>query len=141
MTLGEAAKVIGVSVYALRRWARQGRIQTRRDERNRRLTAVGEVQRLRGRPQRQRVGGQLSARNRLAGHVLSVEVGGVMVLVEIQAGPHRITPAITRDSAEELRLSEGQRVYARIQATNIMVSSTTAPRQTQRRRLRARAVI
>ena len=37
MTLGEAAKAIGVSVDTLRRWDRQGRVQTTRDARNRRL--------------------------------------------------------------------------------------------------------
>ena len=30
-----------------------------------------------------------------------------MALVEIEAGPHRITAAITRDAVEELGLAEG----------------------------------
>ena len=37
MTLGEAAKAIGVSVDTLRRWDRLGRVRTHRDARNRRL--------------------------------------------------------------------------------------------------------
>ena len=121
MTLGEAAKAIGVSVDTLRRWDRLGRVRTRRDDRNRRLVPLEEVQRLRKNPERHRAGGPLSARNRFAGEVVSVEVDGVMALVEIQAGPHRITAAITRDSVEELGLAAGQNVYARVKATSVMV--------------------
>jgi molybdopterin-binding protein len=55
----------------------------------------------------------------LPGRVVSVELGGVMALIEIQAGPHRITAAITRDSVEELGLIEGQSVYARIKAASV----------------------
>jgi molybdopterin-binding protein len=121
MTLGEAAKAIGVSVDTLRRWDRLGRVRTHRDARNRRLVPPEEVQRLRKHPQRHRAGDQLSARNRFPGRVVSVEVDGVMALVEIQAGPHRITAAVTRDSVEELGLIEGQRVCARVKATSVMV--------------------
>jgi molybdopterin-binding protein len=121
MTLGEAAKAIGVSIDTLRRWDRLGRVETRRDARNRRLVPFEEVQRLRKNPERHRAGGRLSARNRFPGRVVSVEVAGVMALVEIQAGPHRITAAITRDSVEELGLVEGDYVYARVKATSVMV--------------------
>jgi molybdopterin-binding protein len=121
MTLGEAAKAIGVSIDTLRRWDRLGRVQTRRDERNRRLVPYEEVQRLRKHPERHEVGGPLSARNRFPGRVVSLEVAGVMALVEIVSGPLRITAAITRDSVEELDLMEGDFVYARVKATSVMV--------------------
>jgi molybdopterin-binding protein len=52
---------------------------------------------------------------------VSVETDGVMALVEIEAGAHRITAAITGDAVEELGLREGDHVFARIQATNVMV--------------------
>ena len=44
-----------------------------------------------------------------------------MALVEIQAGPHRITAAVTRDSVEELGVTPGQRVAARVKATSVMI--------------------
>ena len=50
-----------------------------------------------------------------------------MALVEIQAGPHRITAAVTRDSVEELGLAVGQAVYARVKATSVMVERTDDP--------------
>ena len=73
LTLGEAARAIGVSQDTLRRWERAGKLRTQRDERNRRLVPVKEVQRLRRRPRRHRTGASLSARNRFPGHVTSVE--------------------------------------------------------------------
>ena len=129
MTLGEAAKAIGVSVDTLRRWDRLGRVRPPRDARNRRIVPAAEVQRLRKHPGRHAAGGQLSARNRFPGRVVSVEVAGVMALVEIQAGPHRITAAVTRDSVEELGLAEGQHVYARVKATSVMVERADAPQE------------
>lgn len=121
MTLGEAARAIGVSVDTLRRWDRLGRVRTRRDARNRRLVPPEEVARLRKHPERHDAGGRLSARNRFPGRVVSIEVDGVMALVEIQSGPHRITAAVTRDAVEELGLAAGDRVNARVKATSVMV--------------------
>jgi molybdopterin-binding protein len=119
--LGEAAKALGVSVDTLRRWDRAGKIRTVRDERNRRLVPAAEVERLSTRPSRHRTGEALSARNRFPGVVRSVEVDGVMGLVEIEAGGFRVTAAITRDAIEELGLAEGVRATATVKATSVMV--------------------
>ena len=53
--------------------------------------------------------------------VRSVEVDGVMALVEIEAGPHRITAAVTRDSVEELGLAPGVRATAAVKATSVLL--------------------
>ncbi len=74
-----------------------------------------EVERLAPHPDRHRAGDTLSARNRFPGVVTSVEVDGVMALVEIEAGPHRITAAITRDAVEELGLRAGRQGHGRRQ--------------------------
>jgi molybdopterin-binding protein len=121
LALGEAARAIGVSVDTLRRWDREGRLRTTRDARNRRRVPRSEVERLTRRPARHDAGDGLSARNRFPGVVRSVEVDGVMGLVEIEAGPHRITAAITRDAVEELGLAPGMRVTAAVKATSVMV--------------------
>jgi molybdopterin-binding protein len=121
LTLGEAARELGVSADTLRRWDRDGKLTTRRDGRNRRLVSRAEVERLRGRPARQRTGAQLSARNRFPGVVRSVEVDGVMALVELQAGPFCVTAAVTRDAVEELGLAEGVEAVATVKATSVMV--------------------
>ncbi|MFL5859368.1 MAG: molybdopterin-binding protein [Solirubrobacteraceae bacterium] len=121
LTLGEAAAAIGVSADTLRRWDRSGKLNTFRDERNRRMVSAEEVRRLTHRPQRHETGRRLSARNRLTGIVRSVEVDGVMALVEIEAGPFLITAAVTRDSVEELALAPGVEATATVKATSVMV--------------------
>ena len=82
---------------------------------------ASEVARLERAPQRHRTGTTGSARNRFPGVVKSVEVGGVMALVEIEAGPHLVTAAITRDSVRELGLAPGVRATALVKATSVMV--------------------
>jgi molybdopterin-binding protein len=126
MSLGEAAAAIGVSVDTLRRWADAGRLRSTRDERNRRRVPAAEVTRLSRSPQRHRTRTTGSARNRFAGVVRSVEVGGVMALVELEAGPFMITAAITRDSVEELGLAPGVRAAARVKATSVMIEREAA---------------
>jgi molybdopterin-binding protein len=121
LTLGEAAKAIGVSADTLRRWDRSGKLRTVRDARNRRLVPASEVQRLSSHPVRHTAGDQVSARNRFPGVVRSVEVDGVMALVEIEAGPFLITSAVTRDAVEELGLAPGVEATAAVKATSVMV--------------------
>jgi molybdopterin-binding protein len=121
LSLGDAARALGVSVDTLRRWDRAGKIETTRDERNRRRVPAQEVERLGSRPRRAPAGDQLSARNRFAGVVRSVEVDGVMALVELEAGPFRVVAAITRDAVEELGLEVGVRATAAVKATSVMV--------------------
>jgi len=62
-----------------------------------------------------------SARNRFPGVIRSIEVDGVMAVVEIEAGPHRITSAITRDAVESMGLREGDEATAVVKATSVMV--------------------
>jgi molybdopterin-binding protein len=121
ITLGEAARAIGVSADTLRRWDRAGKLRTTRDERNRRLVPPSEIRRLRGSRPRHEAGDALSARNRFPGRVRSVESDGVMALVEIEAGPHLVTAAITRDAVEELGLVEGASATATVKATSVMI--------------------
>ncbi|HYH61466.1 MAG TPA: TOBE domain-containing protein [Solirubrobacterales bacterium] len=121
VTLGEAAKMLDVSADTLRRWDRDGKITTTRDSRNRRLVSISEVRRLGGRPERHRTDDQLSARNRFPGVVRSVEVDGVMGIVELECGPHLVTAAITRDAIEQLGLEPGMEATAMVKATSVMV--------------------
>jgi molybdopterin-binding protein len=122
LTLGDAARRIGVSVDTLRRWDRQGKLVTVRDEQGRRRVSHAEIARLRGTP-RHETGASLSARNRFAGVVRSVEVSGVMALVEIESGPHLVTAAITRDAVEELGLAPGRPAVATVKATSVIIEA------------------
>ena len=96
LTLGEAAKAIGVSADTLRRWDRSGKLRTTRDERNRRLVPPEEVERLSGTPRRHQTGNALSARNRFAGVVKSVDTFD-MADGRVIAYNGRETPTVGRE--------------------------------------------
>jgi molybdopterin-binding protein len=116
-TIGEAARLLGVSVDTLRRWDRQGRLRTRRDRANRRLVPAAEVKRLRA-----SAGDHgLSARNRLSGIVREVKVEGLLAQVELEAGPYRVVAVITREAAEALELAPGVPATAVVKATSVLV--------------------
>jgi molybdopterin-binding protein len=121
LSLGEAAAALGVSTDTLRRWSDSGKLVTTRDEHNHRRVSSAEVTRLTQRPERHRTGSSGSARNRLTGIVRSVEVDGVMALVELEAGPFLLTAAITRDSVTELGLAPGVAASAVVKATSVMI--------------------
>ena len=124
LLLGDAARAIGVSVDTLRRWERAGKLRTQRDSAHRRRVPQREVTRLSRRPDRHRTGDTFSARNRFPGVIRSVEVDGVMALVEIEAGPHLVVAAVTRDAVEELGLAPGVPATAAVKATSVMVERT-----------------
>ena len=44
-----------------------------------------------------------------------------MALVELEAGPFRVTAAVTRDAVDELGLVEGAKATATVKATSVMV--------------------
>ena len=126
MLLGEAARAIGVSPDTLRRWDRAGKLRTTRDSANRRRVPRREIERLSGHPARHETGAAFSPRNRFPGVVRSVEVDGVMALVEIEAGPFLVTAAVTRDAVEELALAPGVKATAAVKATSVMVEREPA---------------
>jgi molybdate transport system regulatory protein len=64
---------------------------------------------------------RISARNKLAGTVASVEHGAVMSTVVIRLeGGQEVVAAITKDSAEGLDLAEGDAVTAIIKSTEVI---------------------
>ena len=115
--LGEAARLLGVSVDTLRRWDNQGRIRTRRDSANRRRVPASEITRLRG----EEADHGLSARNRLTGVVRELKVEGLLAQVELEAGPYRVVAVITREAAESLGLAPGVPATAVVKATSVLV--------------------
>ena len=66
---------------------------------------------------------EISARNGIKGTVESVKLGAVMASIKIEIiEPGVITAVITRESAEELDLKEGDEVKAVIKSTEVMVA-------------------
>ena len=66
---------------------------------------------------------EISARNGIKGKVADVKLGEVMASIKIEVTePGVITAIITRESAEDLDLKEGDEVKAIIKSTEIMVA-------------------
>jgi molybdopterin-binding protein len=63
----------------------------------------------------------LSARNRLEGKVVEIQLGGVMAHVVMQVGANLIESVITRRSADEMKLKVGDKVSAVIKSTEVML--------------------
>jgi molybdopterin-binding protein len=63
-----------------------------------------------------------SARNRLPGTVTEIKLGGIMAQIGIRVGDNQIDAVITRDSAEEMGLKVGDRVFAVVKSTEVMVN-------------------
>jgi molybdopterin-binding protein len=65
----------------------------------------------------------VSARNRFPGIVTRVEKDGVMALVEIQSGPHRVISLLSREAVEDLGIEPGVRAAASVKSTNVIVDT------------------
>jgi molybdopterin-binding protein len=63
----------------------------------------------------------LSARNRLEGKVVEIQLGGVMAHVVISVGKNLIESVITKRSADEMKLKVGDTVSAVIKSTEVML--------------------
>ena len=63
----------------------------------------------------------LSARNRIEGKVIEIQVGGVMAHIVIRAGKNLIESVITKRSVDEMKLKVGDRVSAVIKSTEVML--------------------
>lgn len=122
MRISEAASLLGVSDDTVRRWIADGRLAPERDDSGRTTVESRDVAALMAEGAIEDSGGvPTSARNRFPGIVTRVERDGVMALVELQAGPHRITSLMSREAAEELGLEPGVRASATIKATNVII--------------------
>ena len=67
---------------------------------------------------------KLSTRNRLPGTVIEVVKGAAAAKVALDVGDgNKMVALITRESADELGLEEGQRVTALVKATDVMIQT------------------
>ena len=122
MRISEAADLLAVSDDTVRRSIDSGRLTAGPDEAGPRTVDAASVAAVMAEqaPATPSVVHQ-SARNRFPGIVTRVEKDGVMALVEIQAGPHRIVSLMSREAADELGLAPGVPAAASIKATNVVV--------------------
>lgn len=122
MRISEAATILGVSDDTVRRWLDSGRLLAGADTGGPRTVDASSVAALMAEqhPAAEPAVHQ-SARNRFPGIVTRVEKDGVMALVEIQAGPHRVTSLMSRESADELGLAPGVLAIGVVKSTNVVI--------------------
>ncbi|KAK1182687.1 helix-turn-helix transcriptional regulator [Streptomyces sp. NBS 14/10] len=130
-TIGQAARLLGVSPDTARRWADAGRVATHRDESGKRLIdgkdlAAFSVELAKGGSggsggSTEEEASYTSVRNAFPGIVTAIKLGDVAAQVEIQAGPHRLVSLLTREAVEELGLEVGMEATARVKSTNVHI--------------------
>jgi len=121
--LGQAAKMLGVSVDTVRRLVDDGRLVAVRTTGGQRLIdgeSLAAIAKPRQTGKRDQPVKQ-SARNRFPGIVTRVIKDHVAAQVEIQAGPHRLVSLLTREAVDELDLKPGMPAIAVVKATNVSV--------------------
>ena len=127
LTPREAARMLGISYPAIKKWILTGKISTTQTpgghHRLSRASLRPFLEADTARPDsdsrvRYR---RVSGRNQLAGNVVSVRIQGLMAEVVVAAGDAEMMAIITADAARELRLKKGERVAALVKATDVMI--------------------
>lgn len=75
------------------------------------------------------IGYKLSARNKLPGKVLEVEKEGLVCKIKIEIEPSVITSVITDEAVERLDIKPGDRIYAVIKSTEVMVAKAASEKE------------
>jgi molybdopterin-binding protein len=128
--VGQVADLLGVSADTVRRWADAGRLTMRRRNGQRVVDGADLARFLtETSPATEEPLVSESARNRFPGIVTKVEKDGLVAVVHIQAGPHRVVSLMTREAADDLGLEPGDVAVGVVKATNVVVE---APRPSER---------
>ncbi|WP_139982271.1 TOBE domain-containing protein [Nocardioides litoris] len=120
LRIGEVASALGVSVDTLRRWEADGRVEFER-QRGQRVLRSDRLPDLLARHPAPRSAS--SARNRMAGIVVSVKRDDVMAQVELACGDYRIVSLMSREAADDLGLEPGSPATAVVKATTVIVEA------------------
>lgn len=78
---------------------------------------------------------KLSARNQLPGKVLEVEENGLICKISIEMEPSTITSVVTREAVEKLDIKPGDRIYAVIKSTEVMVAKAVSEKGKDKSRI------
>jgi molybdopterin-binding protein len=122
--VGQVAELLGVSTDTVRRWADSGRLTMRRRAGGQRMIDGSDLARFltqTSRPMEAELSVTESARNRFPGIVTKVDKDGLVAVVHIQAGPHRVVSLMTREAADDLGLEPGDLAVGVVKATNVVV--------------------
>ena len=123
----EAAAMLGISYPTVKQWILTGKlpsVQTPGGHHRIEQTALQPfLQADTTRPaseSRERFR-RVSGRNQLIGHVLDVQIDGLLAKVVLSFGAQQITAIVTADAIREMNLKKGDSAAALIKATEVMI--------------------
>jgi molybdopterin-binding protein len=131
--LPEAARRLGISYPTLKQWIYRRKIRSIKTAGGHHRIPATELDRVlfgrrarAPRPQAASVGmtgleGVISGRNQLVGHIVGLQVVGLLAKVTLDIGGQQITSIITRDACRALHLKVGETAAALIKATEVMI--------------------
>jgi molybdopterin-binding protein len=123
-SVGDAAKLLGVSSDTVRRWIDSGNLDAARTPQGRRRIDGVELARFAQSlhdPQDTQSAASESTRNHFTGIVTNVVTDTVMAKVELQAGAFRVVALISREAVDDMGLEPGIMATAVIKATNVSI--------------------
>ncbi|MBN9437740.1 molybdopterin-binding protein [Bosea sp. (in: a-proteobacteria)] len=65
---------------------------------------------------------KISARNQLKGTIIEITKGATTAHVRLDVGGTVVTSAITNAAVDELKLAVGQKAYAVVKASDVMIA-------------------
>ena len=128
----EAARMLGISYPALKKWILEGKIRTTRTPGGHHRLSQASLKPFlaadsaRPAPESRTRYRRVSGRNQLVGTITSLRMEGLMAEVVLAVGDSQMMAIITADAARELRLAKGERVAALVKSTDVMIERLDA---------------
>ena len=123
----EAAAMLGISYPTVKQWILAGKLPTvqtpgghHRIEQSA-LKPLFKVDATRPARQSRERYRRVSGRNQLIGHVIDLQVDGLLAKVVLSFGDQQVTAIITADAVREMDLKKGDSAAALIKATEVMI--------------------
>ena len=123
----EAAALLGISYATLKQWILAGKLPTvqtpgghHRIE-HAALTPFLQLDASRPARQSRERYRRVSGRNQLIGHIVDLQVDGLLAKVVLALGEQHITAIITADAVREMDLKKGDAAAALIKSTEVMI--------------------
>ena len=123
----EAAAILGISYPTVKQWILSGKLPTVQTpgghhriqhEALKPYLKDDATKPLRESRERYR---RVSGRNQLVGHVVDLQIDGLLAKVVLSFGEQQVTAIVTADAVREMDLKKGDAAAALIKATEVMI--------------------
>ncbi len=127
LTAREAANMLGISYATIKQWILNGKLKTVQTPGGHHRIAESTLKPLLANDKRKPAEDsreryrQVSGRNQLTGHVVSVTIDGLLAKVVLRIGEQKVTAIITSDAVREMGLKKGDAAAALVKATEVMI--------------------